>query len=435
MARRVTRDKVLRGAGAVRHRNFRLFWLGQAVSALGDQFTFVAIPWLALVLTGSGLALGSVLATMAVPRAALMLFGGVFVDRLSPGRALLVSTSARLLTVATLGLVVLAGSATLPVLYIASFVFGVADAFFFPAMQAIVPTLVPSDDLAAANALNQGTGQLTGLVGPGLAGVAIATLGMSGANPSMIGIGAALLIDAASFVVALVVLVLIAPRKTPRAARESLLRSVHQGIEFVWRWPSMRFVVGLAMGVNLLVIGPLNVGLPMLAYSRLAGGPADYGTLMSALAGGSLLGMVAVGALPRPRPAVLGTVVLAVLALMGVGLMIVSVVSSTFVAAIDVTLIGFAMGYANLSFITWAQPRVPMELMGRVFSVILLGSVALVPVSQVIAGALVGVSLSWTLAGAGAVMTAFTLLGALSPKVRGMGMEPARSPVPTAAQS
>jgi hypothetical protein len=434
MARRVPRVGIPGRAGALRHRDFRLFWLGQAVSALGDQFTFIAIPWLALVLTGSGLALGSVLATMALPRAALMLVGGVYVDRLSPRRMVLLSNSARLLTVASLGIVVLAGAVSLPMLYIASFVFGVADAFFYPATQAIIPTLVASDDLAAANALNQGTAQFTGLVGPGLAGFAIAALGMSGANPSMTGIGASLLIDGASFFVALVMLLLIGARRTPGSAQESLLQSVHEGIEFVWRWPSMRFVVGLAMGVNLLVIGPLNVGLPMLAYTRLPGGSADYGTLMSALAAGSLLGMVAVGALPRPRPTVLGTVVISVLALMGVGLMIVSVVSSTVVAAIDVVLIGFAMGYANLSFITWAQPRIPMELMGRVFSVILLGSVALVPVSQVIAGALVGVSLSWTLGGAGAVMTAFTLLGALSPEVRGMGTEPARSPVATAAQ-
>src|SRR6188474_3252758 len=67
-------------------RDFRLLWIGEAVSSIGDQFALIALPWLALVLTGSALALGSVLALMAVPRALLMLIGGVSVDRLSPRR-------------------------------------------------------------------------------------------------------------------------------------------------------------------------------------------------------------------------------------------------------------------------------------------------------------------------------------------------------------
>lgn len=89
-------------------RDFRLLWLGEAVSALGDQFALIALPWLALVMTGSALALGSVLALMAVPRALLMLIGGVSVDRLSPRRVMFASNAVRLVAVALLGSVMLA---------------------------------------------------------------------------------------------------------------------------------------------------------------------------------------------------------------------------------------------------------------------------------------------------------------------------------------
>src|SRR3954449_6540557 len=101
----------------LRQRNFRLLWIGEAISGLGDQFAMIALPWLALVLTGSGLALGSVLALMAVPRAALMVVGGAYVDRLSPRRVMLVSNAVRFVAVGALGLVVVSGGAQLWMLY------------------------------------------------------------------------------------------------------------------------------------------------------------------------------------------------------------------------------------------------------------------------------------------------------------------------------
>ncbi len=408
----------------LRGRDFRLLWSGQAISSLGDQFALVALPWLALVLTGSALALGTVLALMAIPRAALMLFGGVYVDRLSPRRVMILSNSLRLVTVTVLGLVVIAGSVTMPMLYVFAVVFGVADAFFFPAQQAMIPAVVRPDEIAAANVLSQVTTQLTVLVGPAVAGLIVATLTGTGANPSLVGIGVALLIDALSFGVSLVTLALIHGGSVGAGGGEAVLDALRAGLRFVWRWPSLRFIVIFAMGVNLLIVGPLSVGLPVLAFSRLPEGAAAYGTLMSAMGGGALLGMVATVVLPRPRPAFLGTFVLAVLAVMGIGLAALSAVSSTPVAVVLTAIVGFGMGYGNLTFITWAQQRVPKALMGRVFGVILLGSVALVPVSQVIAGALVTVSLSGMLLVAGGAMTVVTLACAAAPAVRGMGLEP-----------
>jgi MFS family permease len=405
-------------------RDFRLLWAGQAVSSLGDQFALVALPWLALVLTGSALALGTVLALMAVPRAALMLFGGVYVDRLSPRRVMILSNTVRLVTVTLLGLIVIAGSVTMPMLYVFAVIFGVADAFFFPAQQAMIPAVVGPDEIPAANALSQVTTQLTVLVGPAAAGLLVAALGTSGAQPSLVGIGVALLVDALSFAVSLATLALIRGGSVGAGGGEAVLDALKAGLRFVWAWPSLRFIVLFAMGVNLLIVGPLSVGLPMLAYTRLPEGAAAYGTLMSAMGGGALLGMVATVALPRPRPAYLGTFVLSLMALMGIGLAALAVVSSTAVAVVLTALVGFGMGYGNLTFITWAQQRVPQALMGRVFGVILLGSVALVPISQVIAGALISVSLSGMLIVAGTSMTVVTLASAAAPAVRGMGLEP-----------
>src|SRR5258705_2655581 len=175
-------------------RDFRLLWAGEAISALGDQFALIALPWLALVLTGSPLALGGVMAVMAIPRALLMLIGGVSVDRFSPRRVMLGSNAVRLLATAALGGLVLAGAAELWMLYAFALVFGVADAFFFPAQTSMVPELVEQDQLQRANGITQGTTQATVLVGPALAGIVIAA-GANGSAASVAGIGSALLFD------------------------------------------------------------------------------------------------------------------------------------------------------------------------------------------------------------------------------------------------
>ena len=99
-------------------------------------------------------------------------------------------------------------------------------------------------------------------------------------------------------------------------------------------------------------------------------------------------------------------------------------VTLTVAAVVLAGVSGFATGYSNLMLIAWAQQRIPARLMGRVFSLILFGSMALIPVSQVVAGALVAIDLEWTLIGAGLTMTALMAVVLTTPIVRRMGLEP-----------
>jgi MFS family permease len=413
-----------RSANPLRRRDFQLLWIGEAISSLGDQFALIALPWLSLVLTGSSLALGGVLALMAFPRAVLMLFGGVAVDRLSPRLVMFASNAVRLITVAALAGLVLADAMTMPALYAFALIFGVADAFFWPAQQAILPALVEADELGPANAVVQGTAQITVFLGPVLAGVVIAALGASGTGPSFAGIGVALLVDAVSFVASLVTLALIRGGSQRPADPEPVLAALRAGLAAVWQWPSLRFVVLLVTAMNLLVVGPLDVGLPVLAYTRLPGGAAAFGLIMSALGAGSLVGMIVAGIGPRPPASRFGPFVLSIAAVIGLGLAGLALVPSTPAACLVALVAGAAMGYVNLTFITWAQQRIPKAVMGRVFSVILLGSVGLVPLSQVVAGALVQLSLDGTMIVSGVAMALLTLAAATRPAVRAMGLEP-----------
>jgi MFS family permease len=407
-------------------RDFRLLWLGEAISALGDQFALIALPWLALVLTGSALALGGVMAVMAVPRALLMLIGGVSVDRFSPRRVMLGSNAVRLVAVAALGAVVFAGAAELWMLYVFALVFGVADAFFFPAQTSIVPELVEPEQLQRANGIVQGTAQVAVLVGPALAGIVIAAASSNGAAAGTAGIGVALLLDAVTFVASLITLWLIRPRVHVAAqAQASILESIREGVRFVWGSPGLRAVILVSLGGNLFIVGPFEVGMPYIAYARLPEGAAAFGVILAAFGGGSLLGLVAGSIVPAPRPSRLGPVVMATLVLAGVCVAAIAAVHTTLFAALLTAGAGTAIGYGNLLGITWVQTRIPPELMGRVMSLLITGSVGLVPVSMFVAGAAVQLNVDATMLVAGAGMVLLAGGSLLSPAVRNLGLEPA----------
>ncbi len=417
------RGATLSSESPLKIRDFRLLWAGEAISGLGDQFTIVALPWLALLLTGSGLALGAILAVMAIPRAILMLAGGVYVDRFSPRRMMVAANALRLGAVTALGVAVLSGSVALWMLFAFGLVYGVADALFFPAQNSIVPSLVDERRLQQANSIVQGTGQLALFVGPAVAGLFVVALGASGDAPTVRGLGAALLVDAITFAFSLATLGWIRGGSLGGGAAEPMVGAIRTAVRFVWASPSKRFVLLFIMAINLLIVGPLTIAIPLLEYARLPEGAAAFGVILSALGGGSLVGMIAAGALPAPRPALLGPTVLGVLGVTGVGLAAMALASSTAFAATVAATMGVASGYANVLLVTWMQRRVPRALMGRVVSLIGLASLALVPVSQLVAGAMVQVSLEATLFTGGAGLALVALVSAFTQPVRSMGLE------------
>jgi MFS family permease len=314
-------------------------------------------------------------------------------------------------------------------LYAFALVFGVADAFFFPAQTSIVPELVGPDQLQRANGIVQGTAQATVLVGPAIAGVVIATLGAGSSGASDGGVGIALLFDAATFLVSLVTLWFIKPRTHTAEAHPSILESIREGVRFVWRSPGLRAVTLVSLSANLFIVGPFEVGMPFIAYSRLPEGAAAFGIVMAAFGGGSLLGLIVASILPPPRPSRLGLTVIGTLALAGLGVAAVSAITSTLMATLVIGTAGMALGVGNLIGITWIQARVPQELMGRVMSLMITGSVGLVPISMLVAGAAVQVSLDGTMLVAGCGMALLCLVSLLSPSVRNLGLEaPMRPP-------
>lgn len=408
----------------LRNRNFRLLWIGEGISLLGDQFYLIALPWLVLSLTGDALAVGTVLATAGIPRALFMLVGGALTDRFTPRRLMISSNLARMGLTGLLAAVVLANLVQLWMLYIFALLFGLADAFFFPAQTSIVPKLVGKDQLQAGNAMIQGTAQLSLFAGPVLAGALISWLDASATHTTP-GIAVAFALDSLSFLASILMLsqMRIENANTSSETTEGgVLASIREGLVYVWNDTTLKVVFGLMVGINLLVAGPVSVGIPVVARIRFAEGAAAFGLIMSAYGGGSLAGIVLAGLLPRPSSRRMGPVLLSVMSLLGVGLAAIGITSMLSVAAAASLIMGAANGYNMILLITWMQGRVSPAMTGRIMSLMMFAAIGLNPVSTALAGVLIGLNVTALLVGAGVLMTLFTLSAASSPSLLRMGM-------------
>jgi MFS family permease len=408
----------------LRNRNFRMLWIGEGISLLGDQFYMIALPWLVLLLTGNALAVGTVMAMAGIPRALFMLVGGALTDRFTPRKLMISSNLARMLLTGILAALVATNLIQLWMLYVLALCFGLADAFFFPAQTSIVPQLVNSDQLQQGNAMIQGTATLSLLVGPMLAGAMISWLDR-GATHSTSGLALAFALDALSFVVSISMLSLMRIENGnthTEKAESGVMASIREGLLYVWNDAVLKIVFPITLGLNLLINGPFAVGIPVVARTRFPEGATAFGLIMSLFGGGALLGTVLAGVLPKPSKKSLGTVSLSVISMMGIGLAVIGLAPTMYIATAAGLVMGIANGYANTMLITWLQQKVAPEMTGRVMSLIMFAAVGLNPVSTALAGALIGLNAAVLLVCSGILMTLFTLSAAFSPAVRA-GME------------
>ncbi len=398
----------------LREHDFRLLWLGESVSSLGDQFQFVALAWLVLGLTGSGLALGGVLAAASIPRAALMLVGGAASDRISPRTIMLLSNGSRAIFVGLLAVLVLTGAIQLVEVYLLAILFGISDAFFFPAMGSLLPRLVEDQGrLPSANALFQSTAQLMGLAGPPLAGLVVA----------VVQTGPAFAVNALSFVVATATLLLIRWR-VPRSATsvvhgqaaESVIASIRAGIAYVWRDEALRLLLVMVTAINFAFAGPEAVGLAWLSANRWGAGPIGYGALAGGFALGALVGALLAGSMsqPRHRSGILIGVALA----LGVGLSLLGLAPALWMAMVVTLPMGVCVGLINVLLISWLQVRVAEAMLGRVMSLVMLAGVGLTPISLAVAGLLIDTSVGGLFLGAGGIVLAAAAFGIVSGAAR-----------------
>jgi MFS family permease len=384
---------------------FRMLWIGQSISLLGDQCYLVALPWLVLQMTGSAVAMSTILMAGAIPRAVLMLLGGVVTDRVSPRRVMMSTASARTVFVAAIGFLVWFHVLHLWELYVLGFGFGVADAFAMPAASAFLPSLVKREQMVAASSVFQSTAQFTSIAGPAPAGILIKAF----------GIAWAFFLDAISFLFILAALWRLPdPPPAPAAAKKQVWQSIREGFVYVGKDVPLRSLMLLAAVMNFCIAGPMAVGLAYLVKTRF-GSPTAYGIVVSAAAAGGLLGALLAGVLRVKRR---GWLILGVCAAIGVCIGSIGLLPRLWMIAAALLVMGATAGVANVHIVAWIQQRIEPAVRGRVMSVLMLSMFGLMPVSLAVAGVLVASSLPLMFLLAGVLMVMVSAFGAVQRPVR-----------------
>jgi MFS family permease len=409
-------------------RSFRLLFFGTTTSILGDQFALIATPWLILRLTGDPLALGLVLALGGIPRAIFMLLGGAITDRFSPRLIMLLSDIIRFILTVLMALVVFTGTVQIWMIYGFSLGFGLVAGFAIPASNSIVPMLVAERDLAAGNSAMMGVTQLVGFIGPTVAGILIGRY-----SNSSLGIGLAFAIDALSFAVTAVCLTLMQgaqkriSEKDP-SGNARVWAAILAGLKYLWDDKPLRLMFLVITALNFLFVGPLLVGIPVLASQRLTEGAVAFGLLMSAFAGGNLVGYLLAGSLPRPNSLGMRLYLIVLMTIFGLVLCSLGFISSTWLDFSLMLLIGLGNGYISIIMFTWMQKRTPKEMLGRMMAMMMLSNTGLVPISQAISGAVSKLSLTALFVGAGVLVLLLTVVSTSRPEMIAVSEDMASNP-------
>jgi MFS family permease len=391
------------------HRNYRLYFLGQAVSQSGTWIDKIAQAWLVLALTHSAFAVGLLAACQFVPFSVLGLMAGVIVDRLDTWRTVVVTQAVRMVIAATLAGVVLAGVVEVWMVYMLAVLTGIVLVLDAPSRQQLTFKMVGRDELPNAVALNSSLFNAARIVGPGIGGLLIAAF----------GVGPAFAINAASFVAVLGGLLLMDTSKlvafAPREHLPTLFSSLREGVSYARESPHVRLVLTMLVAISTIAMN-FNVLLPVLAAKTLDAGPGVLGLIGACFGAGALVGGLLSAALSRAS----WKAIVAGAAGLGVAELVLAPQRSLGPAMVLLFTAGVCFTLYTANSNALLQLRAPDHLRGRVIGFYYFAFNGLAPLGGILTGWLAatgGTELAFAVAGAVTALVALTAVRQL-PHVR-----------------
>jgi MFS family permease len=387
----------LRAFDALRNRDFRLLFLGQAVSLIGDAAFVTAIAWRTFTVAGST-KLGIVLLCQATALLATLLIGGALADRLSRRKVMIASDLIRLAAVAALAALDASGNLGFASLVVLATVVGLGDGLFYPAFGGMVPILVGRPQIASANSLIGVARWGSLLLGPIFAGLLYAPAGSATVFAA----------DACSFLVSAGFVYAIRPRAAERAASEGTLREIVAGARYVAGVPWLWVTISIFAVVLMLQFAPQQVLLPKLVDEQWDRGVEAYALLTTLLGVGTVAGTLVFGHVqPRRRRGVLFYGIFAV----NSGSIFLFALSPWYELAGGLAVLrGFCIGFGVAVWETMLMELVPEHLLSRVVSLDYFGSFGLMPVGLALWAAVAGLAPPGTLIAAGAAVSTLLML-------------------------
>ncbi|MBD3886064.1 MFS transporter [Phormidium tenue FACHB-886] len=374
--------------------NFRWLWFGQTFIFTASQFWFVALTWLVLQKTGSGFAIGTVLMAAAIPRGLFMLIGGAISDRLPTNRVAAIAALINTVLVSAIAVMLFLDTFHLNVVIGIAVLFGLLEAFLYPAVLALLPQLISKPRLGQANAWMQGSEQITNVVGPAAAGIVIGALGLPIAftlNAVLFAIGSGC-----------ICLLRVRPRSPVATSAVSLTREICEGLVYAWKQPAIRISLLMIAIINLAILGPIVIGVAEMVTVRFGASATTFGYLQSAYGMGALGGVLIASQLSAIKN--LKTPLVLLSYSLGVGLILLGWVQQSWVAAVIMALMGVGGGIVGVLGLTWLQQQTATKMQGRMMSLVMFAAIALDPFSQALSGVFLEINLTLLFVVAGGMM-------------------------------
>ena len=359
---------------ALKHRNYRLFWSGQIISLIGTWMQTVGQGWLVLSLTNSPFKLGLVSMAGSLPVLLFTLWGGVVADRVNKRKLIITTQTCAMLLAFTLAILVTLKIIQVWHIVMLAFFLGTVNSFDTPTRQAFVVEMVGKEDLTNAIGLNSAMFNTARMVGPAVAGLLIAALGVAGC----------FWLNGVSFIAVIIGLAFIQNTfKAERREGGTPLKNLLEGLRYLW---SNKVVLALIANVAVSSIFgmPYMMLMPVFAKQILKGGPSTYGVLLAAAGAGAIIGGLTVAT--RGARARRGANIL-----MGSGLFALFLFLFSFSHWFGISLVllmvtGFAMITQNVTTNSLLQAVVPDFLRGRIMSVYVLMFMGMIPIGSLQAG-------------------------------------------------
>ncbi|MGA6980561.1 MAG: MFS transporter [Candidatus Sulfotelmatobacter sp.] len=363
---------------AFQYRDFRLMWIGACTSSIGTWMQIVAQGWLIYRLSHSAFLLALDQFLGGIPIFLFSLIGGVVADRVERRKILLASQYVQMATAAILTVLVAKDLVHVWHILCLSFVSGLAQAFGGPAYSALIPTLVEKDDMPNAIALNSIQFNVAVMVGPALAGQALAKLG----EKWCFGL------NAVSFLAPIISLSIITTRFFPAKSTETMFASLKQGIKFARQQSSMEALIILAFCMTSLSM-PMRTYIPVFVKDIFHRGPETFGNLLSLMGLGSIIGSLSIASAGNFKNK--GRIALIALMFLGASIAGFAISKSVPVSGVILICIGACMMAVFATVTSLVQLITTNEMRGRVMSVYNVAFRGGMPMGNIVSGWLVPV--------------------------------------------
>lgn len=363
-------DKFFRAFPALRHRNYRYYFVGQLVSLVGTWAQMVSLAWLVLEMTGSAFSVGLVSALTMLPVLLFSVFGGIIVDRFDKKKILIFTQISLMFLAFVLGILTIFKYINITQIYILAFLAGTINAIDSPARQSFIIELVGREAMSSAIALNSGSFNIARVLGPAIAGFIIALLGT----------GLAFILNAVTFFAVIIALLIIKVYYQKKENHQRPIQAIREGIRYSFSHPAIKVLLIFTAIISIFGWSFSSI-LPYIIADTFHMGAESLGYFYAAVGIGAVLGAIVVSAFSRkinPLVFIIGGSLL-----LAVSLIAFSFTSSIYTAFPFLFLTGLGISTQFSTLNSTIQHIVTDNFRGRVMSLYTLAFIGMLPIGSI----------------------------------------------------